>query len=93
MLRDLELQDSPTPRPDAVILGLPAPFGLAPEKLLDVPLLLLIDGRLPHGEPETWIAGRKRWALLSKPVRESALELALVRITRPAPPDSAKPRI
>lgn len=70
--------------PDAVIVGLPAPFSLSPEKVLDVPLLLLVDGRLPSGEPEAWIAGRTRWALLSKPLRESALELALERITRPA---------
>ena len=78
--------------PDAVIVGIPAPFSLSPEKLLDVPLLLLVDGQLPSGEPEAWIAGRTRWALLSKPVRESALDLALERITRPAHGDSAELR-
>jgi hypothetical protein len=77
--------------PDAVIVALPAPLGLTPEKLLDAPLLLVVDGRLPHGEPEAWIAGRTRWAMLSKPVRESALELVLARITRPAEAASATP--
>lgn len=78
--------------PDAVIVELPARFDLMPEKLQDAPLLLLVDGALPFGELETWIAGRSRWALLSKPLREGALERALERITRPAKPLPTRPR-
>jgi hypothetical protein len=70
--------------PDAVIVGLPAPLGLMPEKLQDAPLLLLVDSVLPLRGLEAWIAGRSRWALLSRPLREGALERALERITRPA---------
>ena len=68
---------------DAVIVGLPAPDGLTGEDLGDTPLLLLVEGSLPFGALEAWIDGRTRWALLSKPVRESSLELSLERITRP----------
>ncbi len=78
--------------PDAVIVGLPARFDIAREKLQGAPLLLLVDGALPFGELEAWIAGRARWALLSKPVREGALARALERITRPARPLPARPR-
>jgi hypothetical protein len=74
--------------PDVVIIGLPAPLGLAVDQLRDLPLLLLVEGSVPFGELEAWIGGRKRWALLSKPVRDSSLELALARITRTAEPES-----
>lgn len=73
-----------TSPPDAVIVGLPAPHDVTAERLRDTPLLLLVDGSLPFGVIETWIEGRTRWALLSKPVRESSLELSLDSITRPA---------
>ena len=69
--------------PDAMIVALPAPLGLSPEKLQDVPLLLLVDGMLPFGELESWIENRRRWALLSKPLREESLDRSLERITRP----------
>ena len=70
--------------PDVVIATLPDPRGLAPDQLRDTPLLLLVGGSLPFGELETWIDGRTRWALLSKPVRTSLLELSLERITQPS---------
>lgn len=69
--------------PDAMIVALPAPLAISPEKLQDVPLLLLVDGMLPFGELESWIESRRRWALLSKPLREESLDRSLDRITRP----------
>lgn len=76
-----------TEPPDAMIVALPAPLGLSPEKLQDVPLLLLVDGMLPFGELESWIENRQRWALLSKPLREESLDRSLDRITRPRSPE------
>jgi len=71
--------------PDAMIVGLPRKPEPASERMRETPLLLLAEGSLPFGELEAWIDGRTRWALLSKPVRESSLELSLCRISRTAP--------
>lgn len=72
--------------PDLVIVGLPAPCELSPDALPRAPLLLLLGPQLRIGELERWIGAAERWSIASKPVRESAIDTAIARITRPHRP-------
>lgn len=75
---DVRTQNDPNDAPDAVILGLPAPYRVSPRSLPPVPLLLLA-GELPYGELERWIDGRSRWGVMSKPASEPCIARWLLR--------------